>query len=120
MGLGRATIGDRAAEAVAIDLAIVLAMNLDTAGRMAPSDDSAVAIGDINRERTRIAVVAVEAAPALNSAEAATHPLQRVCRRGDGEDPDEKSQKDGKGDIEASRGVRHCAFLPGPLLARIA
>jgi sugar (pentulose or hexulose) kinase len=104
MGLGRPTIGDRAtaAEAVAMDLAIALAMNLDMVGRMAPSDASGAAVSDINRKIADIVVVAIEAAPALNSAKAAAGALQRACRRGDGKDPDEECQNGGNGNIEAS------------------
>ena len=72
------------------------------AARMGPLDDNGVAIGDINREIADITVVAVEAAPALNPAEAAAHALQRVCRLCDGEDADEESQNGGQGGIDSS------------------
>jgi hypothetical protein len=77
-------MGDRVMAAEA--MANVLAM----AARMSPLDDYDVAIGDISREIADIAVVAIEAAPALNPAEAAADALQRVCRLGDGEDETQK------------------------------
>jgi hypothetical protein len=91
-------MGDRAmAQAIAMD--VTIAMDLAVA-RKSLLDDISVAIGDINRERADIAVVAVEAAPALNPAKAAA--TLRLYRRSDGEDADDQSQKDGKGDSEGS------------------